>query len=210
MPTNPRGSRFAPSERNFFLERDMTMKKLFVLPLVLLLAGAGSALAQDVRYNFDSATSFAGFKTYKWVVIKGATQLADLAERQVKAAIDAELALKGLAKSEADTADLYIGYQAAVGQEKEYTSFDSGWGYGPGWYGGGWYGAGGGVTTGTTSTIYIGQLALDMYASAPHKLVWRGVVSKTLDPKAKPDKQEKNLKKAVTKMLENYPPKQKK
>ena len=85
-----------------------------------------------------------------------------------------------------------------------------GWGYGPGWYGGGWYGAGGGVTTGTTSTIYIGQLALDMYASAPHKLVWRGVVSKTLDTKAKPDKQEKNLKKAVAKMLKNYPPKQKK
>ena len=139
-------------------------------------------------------------------MIKGATQLADLADRQVKAAVDAELATKGLAKSESDTADLYIGYQAAVGQEKEYTSFDSGWGYGPGWYGGGWYGGGGGITTGTTSTIYIGQLALDMYASSPHKLVWRGVASKTLDTKAKPEKQQKNLQKAVAKMLKNYPP----
>ena len=186
------------------------MTRFFVLPVVLLLAGAGSSLAQDVRYNFDSSASFAGFKTYKWVVIKGATQLADLAERQVKAAVDAELATKGLVKTEADTADLYIGYQAAVGQEKEYTSFDSGWGYGPGWYGGGWYGGGGGVTTGTTSTIYVGQLALDMYASSPHKLVWRGVVSKTLDTNAKPEKQQKNLQKAVAKMLKNYPPPPKK
>src|SRR5437762_12123785 len=113
------------------------MKKRFVLPLMLLLAGAGSALAQDVRYNFDQSANFAAFKTYKWVAIKGATPLADLAERQVKAAVDAELATKGLSKSDADTADLYIGYQAAVGQEKEYTSFDSGWGYGPGWHGGG-------------------------------------------------------------------------
>ena len=62
------------------------------------------------------------------------------------------------------------------------------------------------MTTGQTSTIYVGQLALDMYASTPHTLVWRGVASKTLDTNAKPDKQEKNLRKAVTKLLKNYPP----
>ena len=62
------------------------------------------------------------------------------------------------------------------------------------------------TTSGQTSTIYIGQLAVDMYDSANHDLVWRGVASKTIDPKAKPEKQEKNLKKAVTKLLKNYPP----
>ena len=177
------------------------MKKLAAFPLVLLLVGAGTAAAQDVRYNFDKQANFASFRTYKWVVIKGATQLSDLPDRQVKASVDAELSKKGLTQSATDTADLYIGYQAAVGTEKEYTSFDSGWGYGPGWYGGGWYGGGGGITTGQTTTIYIGQLALDMYASSPKTLVWRGVASKTLDPKAKPDKQQKNLDKAVAKVL---------
>jgi hypothetical protein len=183
------------------------MKRLLSLSALVLLAGTGTAFAQDVRYNFDQQANFANFKTYKWVVIKGATQLSELVDRQVKAAVDAELATKGLTKSESDTADLFIGYQAGIGQEKEYTSFDTGWGYGPG-YRGGWYGGGGGgMTTGTTSTIYIGQLALDMYATSPKALVWRGAASKTLDPKAKPDKQEKNLKKAVTKLLKNYPPK---
>ncbi len=182
------------------------MKNLCALPLVFLLAGPASVLAQDVRYNFDKESNFSGFHTYKWVTIKDATKLSDLADRQVKAAVDAELEKKGLRKSDSDTADLYIGYQAAIGQEKEYTSFDSGWGYGPGWYGGGWYGGGGGMTSGQTSTIYIGQLALDMYAPSPKKLVWRGVASKTLDPKAKPEKQQKNLAKAVAKMLKNYPP----
>ena len=183
------------------------MKRLLSLSALVLLAGTGTAFAQDVRYNFDQQANFAAYKTYKWVAIKGATPLSELVDRQIKAAVDAELATKGLTKSESETADLYIGYQAAVGQEKEYTSFDSGWGYGPGYYRGGWYGGGGGgITTGQTSTIYIGQLALDMYASSPHTLVWRGNASKTLDPKAKPDKQEKNLKKAVTKLLKNYPP----
>ena len=62
------------------------------------------------------------------------------------------------------------------------------------------------MTTGSTSTIYIGQLALDMYASSPKTLVFRTVASKTLDTEAKPEKQQKNLAKAVTKMLKNYPP----
>jgi hypothetical protein len=186
------------------------MKSRLACLVLLLLAGASTAMAQDVRYNFDDQADFASFKTYKWVTIKGTTPLSDLADKQIKAAVDAELSKKGLTKSDADTADLYIGYQAGVGKEKEYTSFDTGWGYGPGWHGGGWYGGGGGMTTGTTTTIYVGQLALDMYSSKPHTLVWRGNASKTLDTEAKPEKQQKNLAKAVAKMLKNYPPKVKK
>jgi hypothetical protein len=46
------------------------MKRLLVLPLlVLFLAGASNALAQDVRYNFAKEANFTGFKTYKWVPI---------------------------------------------------------------------------------------------------------------------------------------------
>ena len=62
------------------------------------------------------------------------------------------------------------------------------------------------TTTGSTTTIYVGQLAIDMYDTANHTLVWRGVGSKTIDKKAKPEKQQKNLAKAVTKILKNYPP----
>jgi hypothetical protein len=62
------------------------------------------------------------------------------------------------------------------------------------------------TTTGSTSTIYVGQLALDMYASNAKSLVWRGTASKTIDTKAKPEKQQKNLDKAVAKLLKNYPP----
>ena len=185
------------------------MRRLLVLPLVLFLAGTSSAFAQDVRYNFAKDANFAGFKTYKWVAIKSAQPLSDLVDQQIKGAVDAELGKKGLMKTEADNADLFVGYQAAVNTEKQYTSFDTGWGYGPG-YRGGWYGGGGGMTTGTTSTIYVGQLALDMYASSPKTLVWRGNASKTINTEAKPEKQQKNLQKAVAKMLKNYPPKVKK
>jgi len=174
---------------------------------LLFLVIAGTALAQDVRYNFANGTDFSKFKTYKWVPIKDAQKVDDITDKQIRDAIDSVLATKGLEKTDSDTADLFIGYQTAIGQEKQYTSFNSGWGYGPGW-GGGWYGGGmnSSMTTGTTSTIYTGQLALDMYDRDGHDLVWRGVASKTIDTKAKPEKRQKNLMKAATKMLKNYPP----
>jgi hypothetical protein len=183
------------------------MKRVLLLPLLVLLIGTSSALAQEVRYNFDKQADFAQFKTYKWVTLKGAQVPNDLVDMQIRAAIDSELATKGLKRTDADSADLYVGYQSAVSTEKQYTSFDTGWGYGPGWYGGGWYGSGGmSTTTGTTSTIYVGQIALDMYGAGQKQLVWRAVASKTLDTNAKPEKQQKNLAKAMKKMLKNYPP----
>ena len=183
------------------------MKKLILLVFVALLTNAGWMVAQDVRYNFDDKANFAAFKTYKWVEIKGADRPNQLVDKQIRDAVDAELATKGLERSDSDSADLYVAYQTAIGTEKQFNSFNSGWGYGPGW-GGGWYGGGmnTGMTTGSTSTIYVGQLAVDMYESAKKDLVWRGTASKTIDPKAKPEKQQKNLAKAVKKLLKNYPP----
>jgi hypothetical protein len=191
--------------------RRLNITKLSLLSITFVLLITGCAVAQDVRYNFDRDADFSKFKTSKWVSLNTTTQGDSLLSKQIKAAVDIELGVKGLTKVEEDTADLYIGYQTAIGQEKAFTSYNSGWGYGPGWYRGGWYGSpGGGMTTGQTSTIYTGQLDLDMYDSANRDLVWRGVASKTIDTNAKPDKQQKNLIKAVAKLFKNYPPRVKK
>ena len=175
-------------------------------PVVLLAIGA---FAQDVRYNFAADADFSKYKSFKWVQIKGSDPLNQIADAQLKSAVDQELMKKGLTRTEADTADLFVAYQVSLGQEKEITSYASGWGYGPG-RGRGYYGGGGGISTSTTSTITIGQVNLDMYDPAAKKLVWRGSASKTLDEKAKPDKREKNLRKGVAKLLKNYPPPPKK
>jgi opacity protein-like surface antigen len=185
------------------------LKRAWVLTLACAVLAVTAASAQDVRYNFDQSADFSKYKTYKWVQLKGGEQVDDLISKQIVEALEAGLAAKGLTKTDADTADLYIGYQVAIHTEKEFTSYSTDWGYGPGWRGG-WYGGmGSTTTTGQTTTIYIGELALDMYDAAQKNLVWRGVVSKTLDPKAKPEKRQKNLNKAVTKLLKKYPPEKK-
>ncbi|HET6931263.1 MAG TPA: DUF4136 domain-containing protein [Candidatus Acidoferrum sp.] len=179
-----------------------------VMFALLFSFGAMGAIAQDVRYDFDKNKDFSKYKTYKWVPIKGADAPDELTGKKVTAAVNAELATKGLTMTDSDTADLYIGYQTAIGTEKQFTSYNTGWGYGPGW-GGGWYGYGGmstSTTYGSTSTVYVGQLDLSMYDPHEKQMVWRGNATKTLDPKAKPEKKEKNIGKAVKKLLKNYPP----
>src|SRR5690348_14059084 len=102
------------------METEMKRSSLFSI-IALLLFSLSSAFAQDVRYNFDKDTDFSKFKTYKWVDLKDAAKLNDLTDKSIKDAIDAELATKGLTKVDDDKADLYVGYQAAVGQEKQFS-----------------------------------------------------------------------------------------
>lgn len=185
------------------------MKRYWVIPLALFFLGAGGAAAQDVRYNFDDTADFSKFKTYKWVSIKNADQLDGPTAQQVTSTIDAELAKKGLTKTDADSADLFIAYQTAIGTEKPLNAYSTGWTYGPGW-GPGWYGdMVPSMTTVTTDTVYTGQLDLDIYYASKKQLVWRGIVSKMLDPKTNSEKQTKNIQKCVAKLLGYYPPKKK-
>lgn len=160
----------------------------------------------NTRYNFDSDADFSKFKTYKWVTLNDAAKITDLRDKQIKDAVDAELGRKGMTKIDADAADLYLGYQAGIDSQRQFTTYKSDWGYGSGWSKGGWHSGVGGLVTEQTSIIYVGQLAVDMYYVTKHSLVWRGVASKTLDPNATPEKQQRNLAKAVAKLLSNYPP----
>jgi hypothetical protein len=184
----------------------MKVIRCFV-PVFLLLAGL--AAAQDVRFNYDKTADFSKYKTYKWVEIKGSDK-DELLDKQFRATIDSELALKGLTKTDSDSANLYIGYQFAISTEKQVNTFSSGYGYGGGWgpyrgYGG----MGTSTSTATSSTLYIGSLQLDFYDAAAKTTVFRAIGTKQIDTKAKPDKQQKNLAKAVKKILKEYPPKAK-
>src|SRR5580658_10430875 len=133
------------------------MKRIVFLAFSLFVLGVSAIAAQDVTYNFDQGTDFSKFKTYKWVSIKNAQQVDEITARQITAAIEAALAKKGLTKTDADNADLYIAYQTAIGSQKQWNAYSTGWGYGPRW------GGGLGTATATSETIHTGQLDLDMY-----------------------------------------------
>jgi len=105
------------------------MKRTLASLLLGLTIPVISVYAQDVRYNFDQNTDFSRFKTYKWVELKDAKNPGDLLDKQIKSAFDTQLVTKGLSKVEDDSANLLVGYQVGVGQEKEFTSYNTDWGY---------------------------------------------------------------------------------
>jgi uncharacterized protein DUF4136 len=175
------------------------MKRIALLVALVLGFAVDNAAAQEVTYNFDQDTDFSKFISYKWVDIKSVQQVDYITTRQITIVIDAELAKKGLLKTNSDYADLYIGYQTALSRQTLWMPYRASWGYGPGW--------GGGLATIAEAYIHAGQLDLDMYASREKKLVWRGAVSNAFDLKLNLDRSETKIQKSVEKLLQNYPPK---
>jgi Domain of unknown function (DUF4136) len=180
-------------------------KRLTFLPALLFMVVC--AYGQDVHYNYDRSANFASYKTYQWVDIPGGAVADQLIDRDIKRAVDEQLAQKGLTRVE-NGANLYIGYHAAIDKEKSVHLSAWGTGAGPGGWGGWgpWGGWGSGTVTGQTSTITVGTLMIDMYDPAKRQLIWRGDASKTIDLKKDPDKNYKNLQKAIAKLFKNYPP----
>jgi Domain of unknown function (DUF4136) len=163
-----------------------------IISLIGLLCMAVLAKAQDVQFDYDRSANFNAYRTYQWVDFKNGGVSNQLMDQNIKRAVDAQLALKGLQRVESH-GDLQIGYHAAVDQEKQFDGF----GMGPRRFG---------TVRVNTSTIEIGKLVLDIFDPARKQLIWRGAAEKTLDIKKDPDKNYQNLQKAIAKLLKNYPP----
>ena|SRR5579883_708626 len=173
------------------------MRKLAALAAALILCSV--LFAQDIKTNSMPGTDFSKYHTYKWVAIEGARYPNQIVDAQIKQSIDSQLASKGLTKTDSDKADLYVGYQVALNQQTQWNAYGMG---------GGWR-LGGGMATATSSTIQVGTLALDIYDPAAKQLVWRGTATKTLNPSKDQEKNQKNLDKAMAKLLKDFPPKTK-
>jgi hypothetical protein len=171
-----------------------------VAALAVLAVGTTVALAQDVSVNYVPGSDFSKYKTYKWIEIKGAEKPDQIVDSQIRQAIDTALKGKGFTQATGDTADLFIGYQVAVTREQQWTSYNTG---GPWRYGGG-------MSTASSTTIQIGTVELDMYDVSAKELVWKGQASKTISGEKDPAKRQKNLDKAMAKLLKDFPPKPKK
>lgn len=156
----------------------------------LLLVVTGSALAQQVRVDFDKTTDFSKYKTFAW--INGTPAQNPLVHQRIVSGIEAQLAAKGMRKVESNP-DFVITYHAATDTQVSINTM----GGGPL---GGWrFGAG----TATVDKIPVGQLMVDIGDAHARKFIWRGTASGTIS--SKPEKNEKALNEALTKMFQNFP-----
>jgi hypothetical protein len=172
--------------------------KLMTMTLLALFCISGIVFAQQTTYDYARGVNFASLHTYSWVDIPGGNiHPNQLIDGQIKSAIDGALSAKGLTKvAPGQPADLNVGYQIAVDQERQWNAFG----------GGGWR-LGMGMGSATSSTITNGTLVFDMYDVANKQLVWTSRGTETINPSGNADKNYKNLQKLANKMLNKYPPK---
>jgi hypothetical protein len=84
--------------------------------------------AQAIKTHYMPGIDFSKYKTYKWVKISNVQYPNSILDDEIMQAIDSQLALKGLSKTE-DNPDLYAIYQVAVNQEVQWNSYNTGGNY---------------------------------------------------------------------------------
>ncbi|MES1263811.1 MAG: DUF4136 domain-containing protein, partial [Peristeroidobacter soli] len=100
---------------------------------ILLALMSSAALAQSVSTNYVPGTDFSKLHTYRWVAVGGGASVDQIADQQIKTAVDKSLAGKSFTKKDADPVDFYVAYQVALDQEKQLDAYGT-----PGWrFGGG-------------------------------------------------------------------------
>jgi hypothetical protein len=155
-------------------------------------------------------TDFSKYHTYAWVdEVRGVPRIGgqpdQILDTQVKQAVDAQMAAKGFSKVvDGAKADLVVGYQLAISQEKQINGFGDGWGGMGGW---GPWGGGPNSFSGTTSTINIGTFVLGIYDPSGKKLIWIGAAQHTIEPSKNQEKNQQRLNKGAQKLLKDFPPK---
>lgn len=173
--------------------RKSTVFQIIVSVCAALLFCSALGLAQDVKYNSMPGTDFSKYHTYAWTPSPGNIHPNQIVDQEIKQAVDTQLAQKGLTKASGNP-DLYVDYQIAVDQERQWN----------GWGGGGL--RFGGMGSVTSSTINIGTLIIDLYDVTTKTLVWRGDATNTVSQSSNQQKNIEKLNKGVEKLMKNYPP----
>jgi hypothetical protein len=173
------------------------MKRSSSRLLISLLAGSLVLLAAKVVTDYNHSTDFSQYRTYSWLKVEAGDPLWP---DRIMAAIDSQLAAKGLTKAPVGDAS-FAAFGSTHTQPRIETFYDN---FGGGWY---WRGWGEGMATTTVENIPIGTLVVDMFDTPTKKLIWRGTATDALSDK--PEKNEKKLEKGVEEMFKHFPPKPK-
>jgi hypothetical protein len=154
--------------------------------------------AQSVKADYDKKTDFTQYKTF--VFKKGTDAPTPFAQERIIASITAQLQARGMSGADPGDVEVFTHVKLHTEQRMDVTSFGYG-GY-AGW--GGW-GGGFGTSSVMVTDIPMGTLMVDIVDTKANALVWRGIVSDTLSTNPTPEKSEKRINKAVSKLFYKYP-----
>ena len=176
------------------------MKKVFLLSLLLILSSCSSI---RVYSDFDNNIDFSNYKTFAYFKPEiDRVDISDLDKRRILKALDNEMSLKGLSKSE--TPDLLIGFTTKDKDKIYVNNFNNfSWGWGWGWGFNPWLWGPNGFNTISTKTE--GTLYVNIIDATTRQLVWQGKGRGGIDENIKNRNERISL--FVKEIVGSYPPK---
>jgi hypothetical protein len=188
------------------------MKRSLLILVAATLLLAGCATTPAVYTDFDPATNFGQYRTYRWA--QKPEGFSPLAEQRLIAAVDAKLRERGWTQSTTPQVTLV----GSIATETRYRmdSYNSapwgwgGWGYGGWgyggccWYGPGWGWGGSSYSTTTMRSYTYGTLTLDMFDAQTQRPIWRGIAMGTVPDS--PIDQTTAMQDSINRMFAQFPP----
>jgi len=177
----------------------MRLKNTFlILPMLIVLIGCASL---KVSHDYDPGVDFTALKTFDWIPISEQMGASELTVKKIMGAVNNQLQAKGLTM-DASNPDFLIGMQLS-GK----TSYGGSLGVGASVgipVGKGYINVGGGKSKAREKKE--GSLVLDFISPESKSLIWRGTATSTIRPNASPQEQQDLINRAVSGMLEQFPP----
>lgn len=184
---------------------------VLALAAAALLAGSGCS-SVTTTVDYDPTTNFGSYRTFGFKDVHGR---GEFQMKRVESAIERTLAAKGLVKMDPKAdgkPDLWVVLHTKLKNDKQITTYNSGWGWGwggygwrgYGWGGGGW--GGGGWTTARITDVPVGTLVVDLVDTKEKELVWRGAASRDVGASETPQDRAEITQKAIDKLFEGFPP----
>ena len=177
--------------------------KTLAAALVGMAMAGAPILAQTVTIDYDHTVNFLKFKTYTWEKIHASDP--DV-ESRITLAMKRDMTGRYMTEV-AKGGDVTLTAVEATQDKHEFTTFYNELGSGYAWQRP-WGSAGFMDTQATLNDIPLNTLVVDMYDANTHKLLWRGTVVEASGGTG--DKEDQLMDKAVTLLINKYPPKYKK
>lgn len=166
--------------------------------MLIILIGCASL---KVSHDYDPGIDFAALKTFDWIPMSGQAGASELTLKKIVGAVNRQLNEKGFTMN-SSSPDFLIGMQVS-GK----TSYGGSLGLGASVgipVGKGYVSVGGGKSKAREKRE--GELVLDFINPESKSLIWRGTVSSTINPHASAAEQQDLINRAVSGMLEQFPP----
>jgi hypothetical protein len=170
--------------------------------LTLLFVPITSCSTTTVSYDYDVEADFASLRTFDWWSVPAGPGTDELAIKRARNALNRQLQAKGFTRA-AESPDFFVALHG--GTQTKLDIVDWGYSYGRhGPHGGYWHGRG------VDAYEYQeGTLIVDFVDANTKELIWRGSARAVIDPDRTPEQRSKKINEAVSKLLENFPPDQK-